>query len=70
MQVEVRKGKFETALRIFKRKVSDSEILKEVRDRQFYEKPSIRRHRKKRAAEVRERKRSQSGEFRPPFKRR
>ena len=40
---------FEKALRIFNKKVQDSGLLRELRDREFYEKPSIR---KKKARDV------------------
>ncbi|MBI4972435.1 MAG: 30S ribosomal protein S21 [Candidatus Omnitrophica bacterium] len=48
-EVEVRKDEsFESALRRFKRKIEESGILKEVRDRKHYEKPSDRRRKKMR----------------------
>jgi len=43
MAVIVEDGKFEKAIRQFKKKVEDSGLLKEVRDRQEYVKPSIKR---------------------------
>ena len=51
IKVEVRKGQsVEKAISIFKRKVKDSGILMEYRDRQFYEKPSaIKRETKNKA---------------------
>ena len=51
LKVEVRKGQsVEKAISIFKRKVKDSGILMEYRDRQFYEKPSaIKREKKNKA---------------------
>ncbi len=51
IKVEVRKGQsVEKAISIFKRKVKDSGILMEYRDRQFYEKPSaIKREKKNKA---------------------
>ena len=51
VKVEVRKGQsVEKAISIFKRKVKDSGILMEYRDRQFYEKPSaIKREKKNKA---------------------
>jgi len=40
-QVEVRKNEpFESALRRFKKKIEQEGILREVRDRKHYEKPS------------------------------
>ena len=48
IKVEVRKGQsVEKAISIFKRKVKDSGILMEYRDRQFYEKPSAIKREKK-----------------------
>ena len=50
LQVEVYDGQVEKAMRILKRKVKDSGILMEYRDRQFYEKPSaIKREKKNKA---------------------
>jgi small subunit ribosomal protein S21 len=51
--VEVRNGDINGALRRFKKKVQDSGILQELRDKEFYEKPSIRR--KKAKAQARSR---------------
>ena len=50
-QTKQRKGQsVEKAISIFKRKVKDSGILMEYRDRQFYEKPSaIKREKKNKA---------------------
>ena len=43
-EVEVRKDEsFEAALRRFKKKIEQEGILKEVRDRKHYEKPSERK---------------------------
>jgi len=53
LRVEVRNGDFNGALRKFKRKVQDSGILQELRDRQQYEKPTTKRKRKKAAARAR-----------------
>ena len=44
---------FEKALRLFKKKVEDSGLLKEVKDRQQFVKPSIDRKLKKNAAKKR-----------------
>lgn len=45
--IEVRKDEsFESALRRFKKKIEQDGILKEARDRKYYEKPSQRRRRK------------------------
>ena len=37
----------ERAISEFKRKVKNSDLLKELRDREFYEKPSVARRRRK-----------------------
>lgn len=44
---------FEKALRIFNRKVDNSRILKDLREKEFYEKPSAKRKRKRAAARAR-----------------
>ena len=52
--VRVREGEpFERALRRFRRQVERAGILKEVRRRQHYEKPSIRKKKKALAARKR-----------------
>jgi small subunit ribosomal protein S21 len=46
-EVEVRKDEsFESALRRFKKKIEQEGILKEVRERKHYEKPSERKRKK------------------------
>ncbi len=44
---------FEKALRRFKKKVQDSGLLQDLRDREFYEKPTTTRKRKKSTAKNR-----------------
>ena len=51
---------FTKAFRIFNKKVQDSRILRELREREYYEKPSIIRKRKKAIAVKREEKRKES----------
>lgn len=51
---------FTKAFRIFNKKVQDSRILRELREREYYEKPSIIRKRKKAIAVKREEKRVES----------
>jgi small subunit ribosomal protein S21 len=53
LTVVVEDGKFEKALRTFKKKVEESGLLKEVKDRQQYVKPSIKRKLAKSAAKKR-----------------
>lgn len=51
LTVEVREGEpFAKALSRFKRKVNDSGILKEVQEREYYVKPSVRRREAEKAA--------------------
>ena len=46
-QIEVKKDEsFEAALRRFKKKIEQEGILREVRDRKHYEKPSERKRKK------------------------
>jgi len=47
-EIEIKKGEsFELALRRFKRKITQEGILRELRDRAYYEKPSSKRRRKR-----------------------
>jgi small subunit ribosomal protein S21 len=54
--VLVKDGKVEQALRKFKKKVIESGLLQELRDRETYEKPTTARKKKKDAAKNRHRK--------------
>jgi small subunit ribosomal protein S21 len=54
--VIVKDGNIEKALRKFKKKVQDSGLLQELRDRETYEKPTTRKKRKKSVAKNRWRK--------------
>ena len=51
---------FTKALRIFNKKVQDSRLLRDLREREYYERPSIIRKRKKAIAVKREQKRIES----------
>ena len=53
IKVMVQDGKFEKAMKIFKKKVDDSGLLKELRDREEYTKPTIARKLKRNAAKKR-----------------
>ena len=55
LQVEVYNNNVEAALKVLKRKVKNSNMLKELREREFYEKPSAarRKQRKLRLAKIR-----------------
>ena len=44
--VEVRGGNLEKAMRVLKKKVQKEGILKELKERQFYQKPSEKRREK------------------------
>ena len=45
-KVECKNMRFERALRIFRKKCDNANIVKEVRERQYYEKPTAKRKRK------------------------
>lgn len=53
LSVEVRNGDFNYALRKFKKKVTESGILQDLKEKEFYEKPSIKRAKAKKAARAR-----------------
>jgi len=49
-EIEVKKDEsFESALRRFKKKIEQDGILREIRDRKYYEKPSERKRKKAKA---------------------
>ncbi len=59
IHVKVRKGQsIEKAISIFKKKVKDSKILYELREREFYTKPSEIRKEKKAKAKARAKRQS------------
>ena len=47
MQVEVKNGNVDRAMRTLKKKLQKEGLLKELKQRQFFEKPSAKRARKK-----------------------
>jgi small subunit ribosomal protein S21 len=53
LAVDVQEGQFEKALRKFKKKVQDSGLLQEIKDRMEYEKPSVGRKKAKSQAKKR-----------------
>ena len=62
--VFVKEGEpIERALRKFKNKISDSKLLETLRAKEFYEKPTTERKRKKSAAKSRWRKKLQAQEL-------
>ena len=50
IEIEVRRGNLEQAMRVLKRKVQKEGIVKELRNRQFYKKPSEIKQEKKKEA--------------------
>jgi len=50
MRIEVRSNNIDRALKVLKRKLADDGMFKELQAHSFYEKPSEKRNRKKRAA--------------------
>ena len=57
MRVKVKNNNVDVALRIFKRKLKESEKLIGLRKKEYYEKPSEKRNRAKSAAVLREKRR-------------
>lgn len=53
LTVFVRDGNVEKALKKFKKKVNESNLLQDLRDRETYEKPTTKRKRAKGAAKAR-----------------
>jgi len=53
MKVIISDGKFEKGMRLFKKKVDDLGILKDLKEKEFYVKPSIARKLKRSAAKKR-----------------
>ena len=47
IEIEVRRGNLEQAMRVLKRKVQKEGIVKELKMRQYFEKPSEKKRRKK-----------------------
>jgi small subunit ribosomal protein S21 len=62
MRVEVRNGNLNRALQVLKRKLVDEGVFREMQERRFYEKPSDKKRRLKRAAVARERRRGKTQE--------
>jgi small subunit ribosomal protein S21 len=63
--VYVRNENVEQAMRKFKKKMQDSGLLQELRDREFYEKPTATRKKKASAAKNRWKKKVQSQKLPP-----
>ena len=47
LKVPVVKGNLNRALKIFKKKFKNTQVLKELRERKYYTKPSLKRRREK-----------------------
>ena len=56
LYVKVYKNNIEKALRIFKKQVKESKLLVELRDREFYTKPSVLKREKRAKARLRAKK--------------
>jgi small subunit ribosomal protein S21 len=56
LSVEVRGGNVAQAIKILNKKVKDEGLIRELRGREFYEKPSIKRRRKRTEAVLRQKK--------------
>ncbi len=54
LEVKVKKNNVEFALRLLKRKIKDSGLMVELRERQYYKKPSAVRSEKKKLGKVRQ----------------
>lgn len=63
--VYVKNDNVEQAMRKFKKKMQDSGLLQELRDREFYEKPTATRKKKASAAKNRWKKKVQSQKLPP-----
>ena len=59
-KVVVKDGQFERALRKFKKKINENGLLQTLREREFYEKPTITKKKKKAAAKNRWHKQTES----------
>lgn len=59
MKIKVRNGNVEAALRVFKKKCSEK--LYDLKQKQYYEKPSDKKNARKKAAIKREQKRIKDG---------
>ena len=55
-KVTVKNNKVEHALRILKKKVKDSGIMIELREREFYTKPSVKKREMRKRAKINNRK--------------
>lgn len=56
LKVEVRNGNFDTAMKLFSRKIKREGLINDIRKKEYYEKPSVVKRRKKAEAVSRWRK--------------
>ena len=56
MEIQVYEGNVEKAIKILKRKLQQEGLFREMKQRKFYEKPSVKRKRKEKEAQRRLRK--------------
>jgi len=68
LKVEVRDNDVNKALRLFKKKVQEDGLLQELRAREFYEKPTAKRKRKKAAGIARQKKKLRDQQLLPSRK--
>ena len=64
MEVRVQENQIEKALRDLKRKLAKEGVMRELKAKRFYEKPSVKKKRKQKEARKR---RLKTGGFRPSF---
>ena len=57
--VKVEKNNVDYALKVFKRKINNAELMMEIFDREQYTKPSDKRRRDKQLAKLRERRKTE-----------
>ncbi len=69
MRIEVRNNNVEQALKVLKRKIMKSGMLKTVKQKEYFEKPSAKRARKKKESIKNWRKKRASMELKPKRKR-
>ena len=54
LEVQVKKNNVEFALRLLKRKIKDSGLMVELRERQYYKKPSAKKSEERKLGKVRQ----------------
>lgn len=57
--VRVRNGDLDTALRVFNKKVKDSKLIIQIKENQYYEKPSVKKRRRRMASVLRNKHKSE-----------